>query len=142
MRHSVGAQKGFTIIELTVVLVAGVIIAAVGAVAAKGAFDWLKAWQITNQIETVQQAATSRYADSGVYTGISKDELKQYLPSDWEWTNVYGGNVDVAAGTEKYQYQISEANVPENVGERLADKYPDNSVYDSGSGKITFTFES
>lgn len=142
MRHSVGSSKGFTLIELTVVLVAGVIIAAVGAVTAKGAFDWLKAWQITNQVDTIQQAATSRYADSGVYTGISQAELEQYLPSDWEWINVYGGDVDVAAGTEKYEYQITEENVPENVGERLADKYENNSVYDAGSGKITFTFGS
>lgn len=141
MRHTVKGQKGFTIVELTVVLVAGLMILAAGVVIAKNGYEWLKAWKISDQVTTIQKAATARYSDTGIYTSISTANLAEYLPTTWTWTNVYGGAVTVAAGTVNYQYKITEANVPEAVGSRLADKYPNNSVYDKSTMIITFTME-
>lgn len=140
MRHSVSrAQKGFTLIEFTVVLVGGLILAAAGAAIGKAGYDWLRVWQVDHQLEIVAKAASSRYAQDGIYTTISKDELEQYLPTGFEWTNVLGGDVDVESGTESYNYKITSANLPENIGTRLADKYPDDSVFDTGTGTITLT---
>lgn len=141
MNNKMGKQKGFTIIELMVVLMILAVMAAIAALGQKPVLEWMKIYQITNQVETIQKAVNGWGLEKGIYTTLSKDKLKDYLPKqNYEWTNTYGGAVNVGAGDESYEWQLTQENIPESVGVRIADKYPDNAVYDKGTTTVTFTF--
>ena len=141
MKNIMGMQKGFTIIELMVVLMILAVLGAIAALGQKPVFEWLKIYQITNQVETIHKAVNSWGVEKGIYTALSKDKLAGDLPkADFDWTNVYGGAVNVGPGDESYEWELTQENIPESVGVRIADKYPDNAVYDKGTTTVTFTF--
>lgn len=141
MRYSnMGKQKGVTLIELTIAMVAIVVFMAAAVVAGKGLYEWMKVRQISSQVTDVQTAVNAWGASKGVYDSLDKTDLKNYVPKGFVWTNTYGGDVDVGPGDQSYEYKVKTGNVPEDAGVKLADKFPDNAVYDKGAKIVTFTF--
>lgn len=141
MRYSnMGKQKGMTLIELTIAMVAIVVFMAAAVIAGKGLYEWMKVRQVASQVTDVQTAVNSWGASKGVYDSLDKSDLDHYVPEGFEWTNTYGGDVDVGPGAQSYEYKVKSANIPEAAGVKLADKFPDNAVYDKGTKIVTFTF--
>ena len=141
MRYSnMGKQKGMTLIELTIAMVAIVVFMSAAVIAGKTLYEWMKVQQIASQVTDVQSAVNSWGASTGVYDTLDKDDLEHYVPEGFEWTNTYGGDVDVGSGDQSYEYKVTSGNIPEAAGVKLADKFPDNAVYDKGTKVVTFTF--
>jgi prepilin-type N-terminal cleavage/methylation domain-containing protein len=141
MRYgNMGKQKGMTLIELTISMVVIVVFMAAAVVAGVTLYEWSKVRQVTNQVTDVQSAVNSWGASTGVYDSLDKTDLEHYVPKGFKWTNTYGGDVDVGPGAESYEYKVTTSNIPEGAGVKLADKFPDNAVYDKGTMIVTFTF--
>lgn len=133
-------QSGFTIVELSITLVIVVLAGAGLLYKGRDIYEWFKVYQVTDQVTDVQKAANSWGSNSGIYTTISKTVLASYVPKSHTWVNTYGGAVDVKPGTQNYEYIVTSANIPDTTGKKIADKFPSNAVYDTGTKIVTFTF--
>jgi prepilin-type N-terminal cleavage/methylation domain-containing protein len=138
--HGLSKQKGMTIIELTIAMVAIVVFMSAAVIAGKGLYEWMKVRQVASQVTDIQTAVNSWGAGTGIYTSLDKTKVDKYVPEGFVWSNTYGGAVDVKPGAQNYQYTVTSANIPENAGVKLADKFPDSAVYDKGTKIVTFTF--
>lgn len=138
--RSLKKQGGFTIVELTITITIVVLISTVLLYKGRDIYEWYKIWRITEQVTDVQKAANGKNSDLGTFTNISQAQIASYVPKGFTWVNTYGGNVDVKPGTQSYEFLVTTANIPNSVGIKIADKYPNNAVYDAGTLTVTFTF--
>ena len=140
-------QKGFTLVEMMVVII---IIMAILGVAAKGVPKAMTLWRnavITNQAKDMQQGAIDYSNGVGHYTGVDcaqmvTDEIIDASYGDCSDANPYGGSIAVSVGTSAYELNVVFGDIPKASGNSVARKSNGSAVYDESAKTLTWAFKS
>ena len=117
MQNSLSNKKGFTLLELIVVMVIITIIASQVIASFKGASDNGRIAAALNSVKAIQTAAMNYFNNNGgSCTGISVATLVSgnYLPGTFTGTgaNPWGGNYAVAVNANNVtQFNLSMTNI-------------------------------
>lgn len=142
-------SKGFTLLELIVVMIIITIIASQIIASFKGASDNGRIAAALNSIKAIQTASMSYFnANGGSCNGISVASLVSgnYLPGTFTGNNAnpWGGNYSVAVDPNNAtQFDLSMTNVSQNDANILNNDLANSAEavsYDSGSLTWTGTF--
>ncbi|NQZ49374.1 MAG: hypothetical protein HRT95_04035 [Moritella sp.] len=143
--HDEKKQRGFTAMELFIVL--GVIILiAIGVAKSIGPMQVeYKVFQISNQATTIHAGASS-WSGGGVYTGVSMGILQDdYIPSDFidgKGINPYNGDVEVKANADPYNLDIVFSKVKNDAGVRTVKKFGSSyASYDKATKILIITMQ-
>lgn len=142
MKVSNKKQKGFTLLELMVVLVLAAIV--LGWAGQKGFQAWqdYKVTRMTDDVTVISKAMNEKYGDKASYASASMTDLGKRLPDyigDGVGTNPFSGNYSVAPGTEPRTYKVTVTKVEERSGLKASDKWSDV-VYTPGTETLVITF--
>lgn len=118
MKQTYQNKKGFTIIELTIVMI--VIAAILSAVlfAGQSTANTGRVTSALASVKALQTAASSYYnSNGGSYSGLSLSTLSSnnYLPANFTSgtnSNPWNGNITVAPDTNAAYFDITYTNVP------------------------------
>jgi prepilin-type N-terminal cleavage/methylation domain-containing protein len=119
------SNKGFTLLELIVVMVIITIIASQVIASFKGAADNGRVAAALNSIKAIQTAAMSYFNNNGgSCTGVSVTTLVSgnYLPGTFTGTNAnpWGGNYTIAVNANNStQFNLSMTNISQTVATTL-----------------------
>ncbi len=117
MKNRLSNKKGFTLLELIVVMIIITIIASQVIASFKGAADNGRIAAALNSIKAIQTAAMSYYSNNGgSCTGISVASLVSgnYLPGTFTGTNAnpWSGNYAIAVNPNNAtQFNLSMTNI-------------------------------
>lgn len=148
-QNRVGDKKGFTLLELIVVMVIITIIASGVIASFKGASDNGRVATALNSIKAIQTAAMGYFnGNGGSCTGISIANLVSgnYLPAAFSGTNTnpWSGNYAVNVNAnDPTKFDLSMTNVSANDNLALNNaiqKTAEGVSYDSSSSTWTGTF--
>jgi prepilin-type N-terminal cleavage/methylation domain-containing protein len=119
MKKKLSEKKGFTLLELIVVMVIITIIASQIIASFKGASDSGRIAAALNSIKAIQTAAMNYFNNNGgSCTGISVTTLVsgKYLPGTFTGTNAnpWGGNYTVAVNaSDATKFDLSMTSIPQ-----------------------------
>ncbi len=142
-------KRGFTLVEIAIVLVIITVLLLVIGPAAKGIFDNGRVNSAAQSVETLRNAAAQYLASGNVtYASVSVTALKDgnLLPTNFNATgsNPYGGDYSIVAnGTDNTKVDITLTSIPENAGSKLNSYFAnkaDTLNYDATSSTWTATF--
>ena len=140
-------KKGFTLIELVMVLMLIAILAGVVTVYSKGTIRHTKEKATLESIDQLQKAAIEWSATQTppTYTGISIDAIKasNFLPQGFTGVNPFGGALTVAASSsDASKVVVTATAVPSDAGPNLVNIFTqrtDSVSYDAGSQTLQVT---
>lgn len=136
-------NKGFTLLEVIVVLIIGGLILSWISEKAWEGWNRYKADVMVDDVAVIMKAANSKFGKSASYSGVAMTQIKDLLPThigDGSGTDPWGGNYTIAAGTPASTVKVTVSQVPTIIGAYAATQY-DNASYASASTTLTITFE-
>ncbi len=149
LQNKSGSKKGFTLLELIVVMVIITIIASQVIASFKGAADNGRVAAALNSIKAIQTAAMGYYnSNGGTCAGISVASLVSgnYLPGTFTGTNSnpWGGSFTVAVNaSNSTQFNLSMTNISQTDATTLSNAVQNSAQavnYVSSSSTWTGTF--
>jgi prepilin-type N-terminal cleavage/methylation domain-containing protein len=137
-------QKGFTFIELVIVLVIGAIV--IGWASTKGAeaFQTYKVGVLADDFAVISKAMGEKYGDKASYAGASMTELEKILPDeigDGTGAAPWGGDYSVGTGSSTRVFTITATKIEADEGEKAVLRW-NNATYNSGTETLVVTFGS
>ena len=140
-------KKGFTLIELVMVLMLVAILAGVVTVYSKGTIRHTKEKATLASIDQLQKAAIQWSATQAppTFTGISIDTIKaaNFLPNGFTGLNPFGGAFTVAAvSSDSSKVVITATAIPADAGSNLVNIFTqrtDSVSYDAGAQTLQVT---
>jgi len=149
LQNTLGSKKGFTLLELIVVMVIITIIASAVIASFKGVSDNGRVANALNSIKAIQTAAMGYFnSNGGSCTGISIATLVtgKFLPGSFSGTgtNPWGGNYTVnvnAADTTKFDLSMTNISAIDNTNlDNAIQKTAEAVTYNAGTSIWTGTF--
>jgi len=149
IQNKVSGKKGFTLLELIVVMVIITIIASGVIASFKGASDNARVATALNSIKSIQTAAMGYFnGNGGSCSGISIANLVSgnYLPASFSGsnTNPWNGNYTVAVNAnDATKFDLSMSNISANDNAAINNqiqKTAEGVAYDPTSSTWTGTF--
>jgi len=125
------AKKGFTLVELLIVIIIIGILAGMMMLSTGSAKDKAEATKIVSNMRTIKSAALMYYADNGSWPALANalDSVSKYLDSSPD-TGVYSIVEGAASGDLSVEAKVSDSGVKA----KLADMAKDSGLYkDAGA---------
>lgn len=135
-------QKGFTLLEMMIVLIAAAFILAWAGTKGKDMWENYNVTRLTDGITSISQAMNEKYGNQASYAGASMTEISKIVAEnigDGVGTNPFKGNYSVAPGTEPRTYKVTATKVPEREGLKASFKWTDV-IYTPGTETLVVTF--
>jgi len=125
------AKKGFTLVELLIVIIIIGILAGMMMLSTGSAKDKAEATKIVSNMRTIKSAALMYYADNGKWPAVTSalDDVSKYLDSSPD-TTVYS----IVGGAASDDLSVRAAVSDSGIKSKLADMAKDSGLYkDAGA---------
>lgn len=152
MKHfrKMGKQKGFTLIEMSVVLMVVICLVVIASIAAKKGMTAYRGYRVADQLQNIQDAMNKAADQNGSFNGITWSNttaaatLQAYGLTAADLTSPFSTNITVTGSA--YNYTVQIPGVPIENCMPLVKRFT-NTVVTAGNtctsvGAMTFTFTS
>ena len=144
-------QRGFTIIELLVVLVIGGVVLAWAGSKASDVWQSQKINTYIDDVHAINVAVQEAVGISGNYANVATTNLQSFLPQRLRnsaagptngasvSSSPWGGVYVLAPTATNNGYTIATNNIPTNVADRINVRFPNNGSYTGTTYTVTVT---
>ncbi len=146
----VRVNKGFTIIELLVVLVIGGVVLAWAGSKASEVWQSQKINTFIDDVHAINVAVQEKIGISGNYSSVATSDYNSFLPARLRnpsgtttgaaiSNSPWGAAYVVAPTSSNNGYSISTNNIPSNVADRIDVRFPNTGSYAGTTYTVTVT---
>ncbi len=143
-------NKGFTIIELLVVLVIGGVVLAWAGSKASEVWQSQKINTFIDDIHSINVAVQEKVGISGNYSTVGTSDYNSFLPARLRnasgtttgagiSTSPWGAAYVLSPTSANNGYTISTTNIPSNVADRIDIRFPNTGSYSGTTYTVTVT---
>lgn len=150
MRNRLGKQQGFTLIEMSVVLMVVICLVVIASVATGKGMSAYRGYRVANQLQDIQDAMNKAADQNGSYNGISWTNttaaatLNSYGLQQSDLVSPFSTNLVVTGSA--YNFTVAVPGVPVENCISLVKRFTTSVVTTGGAcsatSSMTFTFKS